>query len=332
MGVGHVMRCLALAQGWQTSGGTVTFLSAEMPGPVADRLHDEGIDIISVPRPHPYVVDLETVRRIIKPSLPTWLVLDGYHFDTEYQRQLKALNSHLLAVDDLAHLDYYHADIILNQNLDADSLAYRCSPETRLFLGPDYALLRREFWNWRAWSRPSVTAARRLLVTLGGSDPDNVTSTVVSALKKSGLDVKARVVVGAGNPHFQELQSVAASPGLTVELACNVTNMPDLMAQADLAIAAAGSTTWELCLMGLPQILITLADNQLIVANGLAGRGPAISLGRPSPELSERLIGTLKDLLSNTDKRQIMSASGRKLVDGLGVHRVIQAMNDSLSH
>src|SRR5207245_1177027 len=104
-----------------------------------------------------------------------WLVLDGYHFDPAYQEGARASGLRLLVIDDVVHQARYSADILLNQNLDAEHLRYRAGANTELLLGPRYALLRQEFLGWQRWDRSISPVARRVLVTVGGGDPDNVT-------------------------------------------------------------------------------------------------------------------------------------------------------------
>jgi spore coat polysaccharide biosynthesis predicted glycosyltransferase SpsG len=216
------------------------------------------------------------------------------------------------------------ADLLLNQNISAnESLYSNRHADTRLLLGTRYALLRREFWKWRGWKRNVPDVATNILVTLGGSDPDNVTRQILQSLlplKTPGLRVKA--VIGAANPHGQSLRDLADSSLGRFELIGNTSEMPELMAWADLAVAAGGSTCWELALMGLPMVLLVLADNQRAIAAGLEREGAAIDLGWHNLLESVHMTKVLGDLLNDPIRRRLMSDLGRKLVDGCGASRV----------
>ena len=148
------------------------------------------------------------------------MVLDGYQFDVEYQRRLKAAGVKLLVVDDTGHAGAYAADLVLDQNAHATKDFYaRRESYTQLLLGPRYALLRREFKPWRSWRREIAPVARKVLVTVGGSDPDNVTLRVIRALRiLAEHKLKATVVVGGSNPHAHDLEPEAQSAGDALRL------------------------------------------------------------------------------------------------------------------
>jgi UDP-2,4-diacetamido-2,4,6-trideoxy-beta-L-altropyranose hydrolase len=254
-------------------------------------------------------------------------VLDGYHFDPGYQRQIREAGHRLLVIDDAAHLDHYYADMVLNQNINAERLHYPCEPDTRLLLGTRYALLRSEFLVWRGWQRETPEVARKVLVTLGGGDPDNQTLKVMQALRQvsvGGLEVI--VVVGASNPHFQELQSAIRNSLLTIRLVHNATNMPELMAWADVAISAGGSTCWELAFMGLPAVILVLAKNQQGIAAGLEEAGVAVNLGWHTEVSAAQVASALLRLFRDRDLRWQMDQQGRELVDGSGIERVVELL------
>ena len=199
-------------------------------------------------------------------------MLDGYHFDPAYQKAIREAGYRLLVVDDTAHLPAYHADVLLNQNIYAPQLTYSYDPHTVLLLGPMYALLRPEFLVWKEWERHIPDTARHILVTLGGGDSDNVTLKVIQALHDIRLpDLEIRVIVGPANPHRDSLVAAIEHGPHSVELLFDVTDMPGLMAWADIAVSAAGSTCWELLFMGLPSLVGVLADNQVPIAEDCHG-------------------------------------------------------------
>lgn len=156
IGVGHVMRCLALAQAWQDKGEKAVFLSHCKSPVLKKRILDEGFDFISLDKPYPEPFDIDyTLNTLHKLSnQDAWLVVDGYHFDSSYQKSIKEAGHKLLWIDDYGHAAHYYADIVLNQNISADERFYiRREPYTRLLLGTRYVLLRHEFKKWQGWRR-----------------------------------------------------------------------------------------------------------------------------------------------------------------------------------
>ena len=282
IGLGHFMRCLALAQAWKKQDGNVTFISTCESKSLRNRITDEGFELVSIKESYPDPVDFETTVSTINhlPSTKPWVVLDGYHFDTDYQQSIKNNGNPLLVIDDIAHLNHYAADIILNQNINAEELSYSCEPETKLLLGTEYVLLRDEYLAYKNRNEKIPKVAKRILITMGGSDPANVTLKVLNALNQINVgDLEINVVVGASNPHLDILKKAAVNCNHKIEVLYNVSNMPELMVWADLAVSAGGSTCWELAFNGVPSILIVLAKNQKRVAKGLSKYGYAINLG-----------------------------------------------------
>ena len=336
IGSGHVMRCLALAHAWQASEGRAKFVSCCPVEKLRGRIKAAGAELFAVERPHPDPADLATTLDLLekarsknRPSALVWVVLDGYHFDSACQQAIRTAGGRLLVIDDVAHLGHYHADVLLNQNFAAEQLNYACDAETTLLLGCRYAVLRPEFQPWRAFRRETPKIARKLLVMTGGADPDNVTQTIVRALGL--LDVpglQAKVVVGPANPHplLKTLQRQLQGNAANVQLLTDVTDMPELMARADVALSAAGSTCWELALMQLPAVVFVLADNQRRVAQRLAEAGVVSNLGRSAQLTAERIVEVLSALCRHRSRRISQSMAGRRLVDGCGVQRVLEAI------
>jgi UDP-2,4-diacetamido-2,4,6-trideoxy-beta-L-altropyranose hydrolase len=237
------------------------------------------------------------------------------------------MGNRLLVVDDMAHLKHYYANIVLNQNLYAPGLNYSCEPGTRLLLGTPYALLRREFLAWRNWKRKISEIARYVLVTMGGSDPDNATLGIVRLLQyvdTPGLEVL--VIVGAGNPHAKSLEAAARQSPVPVRLVHEARNMPELMSLADVAISAGGSTAWELAFMGLPTIFLVLTDNQRPVAESLGSAGAALDLGWYSKATPVYIKKELASFMTKEKVRADMSRKVKKIIDGDGASRIVSIM------
>ncbi|MEA5479322.1 UDP-2,4-diacetamido-2,4,6-trideoxy-beta-L-altropyranose hydrolase [Pseudanabaena galeata UHCC 0370] len=324
IGTGHIMRCIALAQAWQDQGGKVVFLLAHKPSVLENKLRSQGIEVSYLSVEAGSDEDAYQTVDFIRQFAAQWVVVDGYHFGTEYQKIIKDSGTRLLFIDDFGHADHYYADLVLNQNISANQKLYiNREPYTKLLLGTEYTLLRREFWQWRDWQREVNPIASKILITLGGSDPDNVTLKVIQALNLLNKDkLETIVVIGGSNPHYECLQKEVADASLAISLQRNVSNMPELMAWADLAIAAGGSTNWELAFMGLPSLVITIADNQQAIAVELDRQGVIINLGWHQDVTIEQISLVLRELIGDRHKREDMSKKGRKLVDGNGASRV----------
>ncbi|BAW97774.1 glycosyltransferase family 28 protein (plasmid) [[Synechococcus] sp. NIES-970] len=328
IGTGHVMRCLALAQALQASDFIVTFLMMGATSPLEERLATNDIRIkYALAKPGSFEDAKQTVH-LTQQLQAEWIIVDGYQFGAQYQKILKQAGLKVLFFDDYGHVQHYCADIVLNQNLGANPDWYRHRESyTQLLLGCSYTLLRKEFWSWRGWQREILPVAKKILVTLGGSDPDNVTLKAIHALqqiKNTELDIL--VVVGGTNPHYVQLQEAVQTMTLNLRLVKNVANMPELMAWADLAIAAGGSTNWELAFMGLPTVVITLADNQRDIAQKLDQLGVVINLGWHLDVTKGAIAQAVSHLLQNSQQQQAMSQKAQQLIDGKGSQRVIEAM------
>lgn len=327
IGTGHLMRCLALAQAWKDTGGEVAFITACRNEGLLGRLREEGFEIHLLSSSHPDLGDWEVTKNVLARHPDAWVVLDGYHFDETYQKRIKDAGNHLLVIDDMAHLKHYYADIVLNQNLHAEDLHYSCEPYTKLLLGTKYVLLRREFLGWKDWKREVPEVARRVLVTLGGSDPGNYTLKVIQALQKVDIPgVEAIVIIGASNPHADVLKRAVEQSRIPIRLIRNAKNMPELMAWADVAISGSGSTCWELAFMGVPSLVLILAENQRPIAEGLAKVGAVVSFGWfKHPSIAD-ITSALSHLLSNKKRRAEMIQRARSLVDGNGVLNILKEL------
>jgi UDP-2,4-diacetamido-2,4,6-trideoxy-beta-L-altropyranose hydrolase len=323
-GTGHVMRCLALAQAWQDSGGRALFAMAQSTPGLRERITKEQCEILALSATPGSSADAE--QTVEMGCAAEWIVVDGYHFGSKYQQQIKIAGSRLLFIDDYGHSERYSADVVLNQNAYATEAMYQTREvHTRLLLGTEYCLLRREFARWEGWRRDITPVGKRILVTFGGSDPGNATGIVVEGLRQI-RDIEARVVVGGGNPHFKDLQRAAEPCQKWLKLQDNVRNMPEQMAWADLMIAGAGSTCWEACLLRLPMVLIDIAENQKPIARSLHSAGAAIHLGAIAEVTSREVAERIPVLLESEKKRSELSTNCGKLVDGRGAERVCREL------
>lgn len=333
MGTGHVMRCLALAEAWRDQGGEVLFAGRIEPEALRRRIEAERFGLLALAGGYPDPTDLAVMQQLAEEQLSRhaslgWLVLDGYHFDAVYQQAMRDAGWQLLVIDDLGLLAEYHCEALLNQNLYASELDYQCSPGATMLLGPQYALLRREF-RLSGQERVFPTVARRVLVTMGGADQYNVTVKVLHALAASGIEeLEVKAVLGGANAHAGELALLAAGLPFRCELVRDVSDMATLMRWADVVVTAAGTTTYELACLGTPFVTIVTADNQEANADTLARQGVAGALGWHHTLAPDVLTSRLREFLQDGGQRKAQAGMGRELVDGLGCGRVIDVMRN----
>jgi UDP-2,4-diacetamido-2,4,6-trideoxy-beta-L-altropyranose hydrolase len=330
MGTGHVMRCLALAQAWREAGGNAVFAMAQNTPAIEALLTAESCRVNRIPEAEPGTLeDSQAAIALARQLRVEWIVVDGYQFGSEYLGSLKAAGFKILIVDDYGHATHYAADLVLNQNSYAREILY-CSrePYTRLLLGTEYCLLRSEFARWRDWQREIVPVGRKILATMGGSDAENVTRMVVRALANIS-DIEVIVVVGGSNPHLDLLRTALSRAGRHFDLRQDVRDMPELMAWADLAVAGAGSTCWEMCLLKLPMVLIDLAENQKPIARSLESLGAGVHLGSAKSVAAGEIGDRVRAVLLSQRDRAALSLSCGALVDGLGASRVVSKLRQN---
>ncbi len=336
VGTGHVMRCLALGQAWLAHGGKAKFVSRCQGDALRRKIEATHLTFAALDKLHPDPDDLNTTLRVLDNIAAhdhqrPWLVLDGYHFDQSYQKALRATGHELLVIDDNALLPHYYASVLLNQNINADQLAYRTEADTLLLLGIRYVLLRPEFLAWRKWRRQIAPVATKVLVTMGGTDTDNATALVLRALELLTIEgLEIAVAVGPDNRHLDELVSIVRGLPLTVQFHRNPANMAELMAWSDMSVSAGGSTLWELAFMGLPSVTLVLAENQEGAVRRLEEQGVCQSAGWATQVDSRTLAERIEFLAYAEGLRRRFSVAGKDLVDGLGSQRVIQAMLSKL--
>lgn len=355
IGTGHVMRCLTLADALAAEGADCQFicraheanlitfirskgyvthtlptapavgasstLAAYLYASAADLAHRHWLDATQAQ-------DAEACASILAAHRPDWLIVDHYALNAPWEHALAPYYRKLMVIDDLA--DRLHAsDLLLDQTFGRAAADYLpLVPDTcRLLCGSQYALLRPEFAALRSYSlqRRAQPALRELLITMGGIDKDNATGQVLQALHTCLLpaDCRITVVMGASAPWLDEVRKQAQDMPWPTRVMVGVSDMAQLMTDCDLAIGAAGATSWERCCLGVPTIMIVLAENQRKVAQGLEQSGAAklINLGeRAMTRLRELFI----PLINDPAQLQHMSKCAATVVDGSGVNAVIR--------
>lgn len=339
IGTGHLMRCLALAHELRHSGFKIVFACRSLPGNMAALVTRSGHELSMLDADDPrdqaegLLQDWETDAAQTAAILGAggqcdWLIVDHYGLDVRWESKLRPFTNNLMVIDDLANRRH-DCDVLLDQNLHRD-IATRYDnlipSHCQRLLGPHYALLRREFREARAKLRPKEGSVRRLLIFFGGIDASNETSKALEAFKMlNRSDIAVDIIVGAGGPNLENIRSRCA--GLAhARVHHNPSNIAELIANADLAIGAAGATAWERCCLGLPSIVTSLAANQESIAHSLADNNLAIRLG-PSGSVTVRMITVaVQALINDFERMQAMRHACTQIADGNGAARVARAL------
>lgn len=328
IGIGHVMRCLALAQAWLDAGGHATFALASGADELGNRIRTEGVGVSRIDAPPGSQDDVLQTLKLRNETKANWLVLDGYQFAQEYRRELENSGLHLLLIDDHGDCAPYRSEIVVNVNPQASDAMYAESQlKTRFLVGPKYALLRREFLAVSGARTKVAESAQRILLTFGGSDADNVTLQVLRALEKvRGLQLQITVIVGATNPNRASLETEIMRSFHVTKLLSDVGNMPQLMSESDLAITAGGATCQELAFLQVPMFLITIAENHEKTVEAYARANAAITAGWFNRIDGSALAASLRRVILDSKLRAEICANAKKLVDGRGAQRVVDIM------
>lgn len=353
IGTGHVMRCLTLAAELRDRGSSCQFICREHPGHLLDLIRQRGFDAHALEsrssagqpgeglsaschsekeqeeRDARYAAwlgadweaDAVQTKASIGKAPVDWLIIDHYAVDVRWERVLRTACDHIMVVDDLADREH-DCDLLLDQNLGRVPSDYAgLVPAGCIVLaGPRYALLRPEFAALRRYSldRRAAPRLKHLLITMGGVDTHNATGKALDALRGSSLPKECRitVVMGAHAPWLVQVRDQAAQMPWKTDVLVNVREMARLMADSDLAIGAAGSTSWEMCCLGVPMLLVVGAENQRKSAVALKERGAAVLLGAPD-RISLHLSG---EIALASDERQLiqMQEACSTVTDGGG--------------
>jgi UDP-2,4-diacetamido-2,4,6-trideoxy-beta-L-altropyranose hydrolase len=351
IGTGHVMRCLTLADALRKRGGKSSFLCRPHVGHLLDFIRQRGHTVIelgpadeSFTAPEKpahaqwlfteWTLDAEQAKQALSDQLVDWLVVDHYALDRRWEQAMRPHTRRIMVIDDLA--DRPHAcDLLLDQTFGRRATDYlSLVPDgCELLCGAQYALLRPEFAAFREYSlkRRAQPVLKELLINMGGVDKDNVTGAVLRALQSHLLpeDCRLTVVMGPTAPWLKNVQDLACSMQWPTRVLVGVDNMAQLMADSDLAIGAAGATSWERCCLGLPSIMIVVADNQLEVAKGLELAGAAL-VCLSDEGLSKQLAVLLGKLYADIEQLALLSKAAEKVANGTGAGEVLSRMGNKL--
>lgn len=329
IGLGHVMRCKALAHAWLQSPeylpGPVTFVCRQAPEWVIEQLHADGMRTVELAASSGSAADAHELLMLGRKLQPLWYVVDGYQFDAAYQETVRNDGDRLLLLDDFGSGDRYAPTMLLNQNVNAvaDLYAGRLPASSRLLLGPRYQLIDARIRRLRTEETSVADRVEHILVTVGGADPDQVTASVLALIERLDLPrVETRVLMGPAFPHSDMLIHAASALSGGCRLLPPAADMATHLAWADLAITAAGTTYWQLACLGVPAFVLALRAEHEALGSGLEKEGLALFIGPPARWEAPELLARMRHFLADRDMRLTMSRTMRRWVDGYGAERV----------
>lgn len=315
LGSGHIMRCLTLATALRDAGFSCGFSSnAEAQATVPALARSE----------FPVTASGEPLKNFW-PDGCDLLVVDHYQLDAEWESEMRGWAKRVLVIDDLANRPH-DCDLLLDQTPGRQGAYARLVPAgCQELLGPRFALLRPQF----AAKRNEALARRggplrTVAIGFGSADPNDLTSLALEAIEASGLDVVVEVLLSASAPHIQRVRFLAAGLSSQVVVHVDVDCVAEIFARADLAIGAGGTSSWERCALGLPSLVVLIADNQRLIGETLNQCG-AVSLVGWHPQVSVKELTTALTLLDN-EARHRMATAAANVTDGEGVTRVVEAL------
>jgi len=332
IGSGHVMRCLALAEGLvQSMEAKVSFICKLEEGHMADWIERCGFQVYHMTLHHwDWEKDfLETQKIFIETGQsPDLIIVDHYKLDYRWESHFKSAKTKMLVIDDLADRRH-NCDILIDQNLylEMEQRYQGIIPDAcKLLVGPKYAFLRPEFYEKRKKLRVRNGAVKRMLVFLGGSDPFNTTLKVLHTLSNMSLEgIVIDVVVGASNPNQTEIKSFCQSNS-QFAFHVQVNYMAELIANADLAIGAGGITIWERCFLGLPTLTIIQVENQRLSTETVSLLGGAWNLGWDQFLTEFELEKRISEVLHHPELLLEVSAKGMLLMGDPDKHGIALIM------
>lgn len=325
IGGGHVMRSLTLADGlaragWRCALATRSETLTTLPG----LAHCDHV-----------LIELsgDDEAAAIGARLNTeaqWLIVDHYERDADFHRACRPWARRILVIDDLADR-IYDCDMLLDATPGRAVADYHVyvPGDCRLLLGPAYALLRPQFPAARSVvleRREQIDQIRSILISFGTLDTDNLTAVALHGLAAAGYPGRVDVVLGSGASHVREVRSLAERLPFPVTIHESTSDMAGLMAAADLAVGAAGTTSWERCCVGLPALMVVAAGNQRNIARRLSEAGAGITISDSADFTEETMAQAYTAVAGDITRLRTMARAAAGVCDGRGAGRVIENM------
>jgi len=339
------MRCLTLANALHEKGIKTHFLCREHAGHLLELIHASGHGVCVLPASESFIVKADTAHaawlgttqdidardtcEILKKLRPTWLVVDHYALDFSWEQQVQSFCQKILVIDDLADRKHL-CTILLDQNWYGSNNERRYQSllrnNTIQLLGPKYALLRPEYRKERSRLTARNETVRQILVFMGGSDPSEATELIMEELSSLKLnDIKIKIVIGINYPNTKRLISKFGKTN-NWEILQNIPSLAPLMSHSDLMIGAGGSTNWERMCLGLPSVILSVAENQVKACEQLALDGYINYIGKLDQTNIDKIGDIIELIIDQPNLRRTQSIKMMSMVDGFGTERVCTSL------
>jgi UDP-2,4-diacetamido-2,4,6-trideoxy-beta-L-altropyranose hydrolase len=332
VGFGHLSRCINLAEVLRSRGNEVSFVCRDDEAKSFSALEDRLFATVLLPMLSAGEVvnqqeDAQETIQALQGEKPGWLIVDTYTLDKNWERLMRPHVAKIAVIEDLSGRDH-DCDLLIDQNYSERSAASfeKFVPKTcELLLGPRFALIADQFRKLRDLKSKPAPELNRIFVFCGGSDPQNLTQRVIDEISCSELsNVAVDVVVGAQNKTFDRAAVLKLNANIEIHDASG--EFGRIMSIADLAIGAGGTTSWERMCLGVPSIVVSIADNQNSACEKLGRDGLIDYLGRRSSLKSGALRNAVVKAKTNYASLFDQVERGQILVDGRGCERVAEVM------
>lgn len=343
IGMGHIMRCISLAESFKDAGSNVFFISKYPQGIFeieknkfkAKRLsyneekRQESQTDFYYGNPSELENELKEINNIIKICKLDVLLIDSYNVTEKYFLKIKPYVKILAYIDDV-NVFSYPVDVIINGNITGKYLDYKPYFKNQKFLlGTSYNLIRDEFKNIP--KRFVSKEVKKIMITTGGSDPFRTTQLLIDIIRSdSSLDnIEIHGIMGAGFQNKEELKE-QQKKHKNVILHENIKKISEIMLDCDIALSSCGSTLYELCACGTPVLGFVLADNQEFVAKKMDELGYIKFLGWYYQLNKENVNYNIKEIMCDFKTREEITKRQQRLVDGNGTKRVVDVIREML--
>lgn len=323
IGSGHVFRCISFAQLLKND---VTFVCRKLEGNINTKITQDNFKLIELEGIPNYqngdpLQEEDEIHKALDLIQPDVVIVDHYGLDASWETVVKAKTKFLLAIDDLGR--EHNSDGILDQNFRLSIPSNYLNSKSKLFLGPNYCLLNQNFLQRTAPSR-DFYSVENILVFFGGSDSASMTLRVLKLIGHFEKEISWEIVVGEQNRDLKDIEILCAKMP-NVKLHVNINYMDKLMVEADLFLGAGGTTTWERAKLGLPSIVVSIADNQIEINKYLHAKEIIYYIGKSSEVSDKQITKTVLMIKNNSKLREVLSKNS------LGLE-VSSKLNDLISY
>ena len=333
IGTGHVRESVTIAQQLKNRYSIETLFIVQDDPVALNIVSDAGFVIEAIPVTIDPKADVEPTVRILKKYNIPLVVTNLRKIDIDYLKGLKNVGVKVICIDELGNVPIdCHA--IINGSIVKEWHKYELlSDDIECYFGPEYMVMKENFGVLHDVDRQLWKVGTKILVSMGGADPSGATIRIINALKRLGKEFQKTIVIGPAFVHREELDALLPTlEGKNFEILHNVSNMEELMFDADVMLSAGGNTLYESACVGTPCIVLYEDEHERIQSEAFQERGAVINLGSGTEVPEEQIAATAKQLLNDFSTRKQMSQKGKESVDGRGAERICEIILKKLRY